>query len=178
MKKIIGSLVVAVFALLSVSSAQAVDLKWVDSNRTVIVDNTVQVTKPSTKWDTQTKHYEDPAPVKWVRHVGGANPQIFLRYSTNVKGQTAHDYASLIVKRELSQRGIHVTKRQNKVINNRNVAVIEGTKGNEKYMIGVWRHRNIGFQLECVAEGNKFDKFNGEFQQAINSVKILKESGL
>ena len=178
MKKIIGSFLVALVALLSANVAHAVNLRWTNSNRTVIVDNTVQVTKPSTKWDTQTKHYEDPAPVKWVRHVGGANPQIFLRYSNNVKGQTAHDYASKIVKHELANRGIQVTKIQNKVVNNRNVAVITGTKGVERFMVGVWRHQNIGFQLECVAQGDKFDQFMGEFQSAINSVKIIKESGL
>jgi hypothetical protein len=177
-KNLLLALMVATFVMLGSKAAQAVNLSWVDSNRTVIVENTVQVTKPSTKWDTQTKHYEDPAPVKWVRHIDGANPQMFLRYSANVKGRTAHDYAKLIVKNELAARGITVTGVQNKVINNRHVAVINGTKDNERYMIGVWRHRDIGFQLECKAELNKFDNFMGEFDQAINSVQIVKEQGL
>lgn len=177
MKKIIFVLVAALY-LAGSGLTHAVNLQWIDSNRTVIVDNTVQVTKPSTKWDTQTKHYEDTAPVKWVRHVRDANPQIFLRYSSNVKGQTAHDYASLIVKKELAARGITVTGIQKKVVNNRNVAVINGTKGDTRYMVGVWRHQNIGFQLECIAVNEKFDSFMGEFQQGINSVKILKEQGL
>lgn len=166
-------------AWVGVESVQAsVGLTWIENNRTVIVDNTVQVSKPSKKWDTQTKHYEDPAPVKWVRHIGGANPQIFLRYSTNVKGKTAHHYAKLIVKNELSGRNIQVTGIENKVINNRHVSIINGTRGNERLMIGVWRHQDIGFQMECVAEGSHFDDFMGEFQQAISSVKILKEQGL
>lgn len=164
--------------VLSTATAQAVNLAWIESNRTVIVDNTVQVSKPNTKWDTQTKHYEDPAPVKWVRHKGGANPQIFLRYSQNVKGKTAHDYAAQIVKKELASRGIQVTNVENKVVNNRHVAVINGMKGDERYMVGVWRHRDIGFQMECVAVNDKFNQFMGEFQQAIDSVKILKEQGL
>jgi hypothetical protein len=45
-------------------------------------------------------------------------------------------------------------------------------------MIGVWRHENIGFQLECVAVNDKFNNYMGEFEQAINSVNILKERGL
>lgn len=178
MKKISLALLVLALTVASVNQAKAVSLDWSDSNKTVVVDHTVQVTKPSTKWDTQTKHYEDSAPVKWVRHVADANPQIFLRYSTNVKGQTAHDYASGIVKGELATRGITINSIQNKVINNRNVSIINGSKGDERFMVGVWRHKNIGFQLECLATNKKFDSFMGEFQQAISSVKILKESGL
>lgn len=158
-------------------TAQAVDLDWVDKDTTVVVDRTVQVSKPNTKWDTQTKHYKDDAPVKWVRHVRGANPQIFLRYKNNVTGQTAHVYAGQ-VKKELAARGIQVNKTENKVVNGRHVAILRGTKGSEEYVVGVWRHRDLGFQLEGVAETDKFSSFEGDFQRAIHSVKIVKEKGL
>lgn len=177
-KSILLTLAVATFTMFGVSTAHAVALNWIESNRTVIVDNTVQVSKPSTQWDTQTKHYEDPAPVKWVRHVDGANPQMFLRYNANVKGKTAHDYASQVVKHELAARGITVTGIENKVVNNRNVAIINGMRGDERFMVGVWRHQNIGFQLECLAVSSRFGEFMSDFDRAINSVKILKESGL
>lgn len=172
------TLAVALMSLTMASTAHAVALTWIESNRTVIVDNTVQVSKPSGKWDTQTDHYKDPAPVKWVRHVRDANPQMFLRYSQNVRGKTAHDYARGIVKNELAARGITVTGIENKVVNNRNVSIINGMKGDERYMVGVWRHRDIGFQLECVAISEKFGDFMNEFDTAIQSVKILKEQGL
>lgn len=177
-KRILLTLAVASLSILGAKSAHAVALSWIESNRTVIVDNTVQVSKPSTKWDTQTKHYEDPAPVKWVRHVDGANPQMFLRYNANVKGKTAHDYASQVVKGELSARGITVTGVENKVVNGRNVAVVNGMRGDERFMVGVWRHQNIGFQLECVAVSNRFGEFMSDFDRTIDSVKILKETGL
>lgn len=176
MKKII--VLAVILSIAGLGTAHAVDLKWTDSNKTVIVDNTVQVTKPSGKWDTQTRAYKDPAPVKWVRHVRDANPQIFLRYSDNVKGQTAHDYATQVVKGELAGRGITVTGLQKKVVNGRHVAVINGTKENTRYMVGVWRHQDKGFQLECIAVNDKFNDFMGEFNEAINSVKIIKEKGL
>lgn len=172
------SLAAALMSLTTVNAAHAVALSWIESNRTVIVDNTVQVSKPNGKWDTQTDHYKDPAPVKWVRHVRDANPQMFLRYSQNVRGKTAHDYAKGVVKNELASRGITVTGIENKVVNNRHVSIINGMKGDERYMVGVWRHRNVGFQLECVAVSDKFGEFMGEFDNAIQSVKILKEQGL
>lgn len=177
-KQFLSAVMIGLTALLVGSNAHAVSLSWIEQNRTVIVDNTVQVSKPSGKWDTQTKGYEDPAPVKWVRHVDGANPQIFLRYSTNVKGKTAHNYAQQVVKHELAARGIMVSGIENKVINGRNIAIINGMKGDERFMVGVWRHQNIGFQLECLAVSNRFGEFMGEFYSAINSVRILKESGL
>ncbi len=177
MKKIILlTAVLAIVALFVVSTAHAVALNWANKN-TVIVDHTVQVTKPNSKWDTQTKHYKDPAPVKWVRHISGANPQMYLRYKYNVTGQTAHAYSKQVGK-ELSNRGIRVIRTEKKVINARNVAIVHGTRGEEQFMVGVWRHKDIGFQLECVAVHGKFDRYVGEFYQAINSVRILKESGL
>jgi len=170
-------LIFTLAGLFLISSAQAVNLNWIEHNQTVIVDNTFQLSKPNKKWDTQSDHYEDPAPVKWVRHIDGPNPQIFLRYRDNVQGQTAHAYANY-VKQELMGRGITVHKTENQVVNGRNVAILHAKGGDQTYLIGVWRHRNLGFQLECRADQNIFEKFTGEFAQAIQSVKIIKESGL
>lgn len=178
MKKLVLAFLGAVLAVSTITNAHAVKLTWIEKNKTVIFEDTVQVSKPTGKWDTQTKYYKDPAPVKWVRHVAGANPQIFLRYTSNVKGKTAHVYATKIVKKELEGRGIAVSKIEKKVINNRHVAIIHGSMGNERYMVGVWRHENIGFQLECLAISSRFDEFMGQFNEAIESVKILKERDL
>jgi len=175
--KLKTALVAGLVTIFVSSMAHAVALNWIHDNHTVIVDNTVQISKPNKKWDTQTKHYKDPAPVKWVRHVSGPNPEIFLRYRSNVTGKTAHHYAKQ-VKKELVSRGISVYKTENKVINNRHVSFLYGSSGENNYMVGVWRHRNIGFQLECKAHGSKFSSFQSDFDRAISSVKILKESGL
>lgn len=178
MKKSLTLAAVMAMAVSFISgSAHAVKLDWVKKNQTVIIDNTVEISKPNKKWDTQTRAYEDPAPVKWVRHIRGANPQMFLRYKKDVRGKTAHHYARKVAN-ELRSRGITVSKIEKRVINNRHVAIVHGRKGNELYQVGVWRHRDIGFQLECIAESDFFSKYASEFDQAIRSVKILKESGL
>ncbi|MBU0506846.1 MAG: hypothetical protein ABII18_01280 [bacterium] len=177
MKKYLMLIVlVAVFGLMS-ATAHAVSTKWLDKNTTLMIDNTLMISKPNTQWDTQTKGYEDSAPIKWVRHVAGANPQMFLRYKPNVTGKTAHVYSQQ-VKSELSSRGINVYKTEKKVVNGRNVAILYGSKGEEEYMVGVWRHKDLGFQLECLAVKDKFNSYMSDFYAAINSVRIVKESGL
>jgi|APSaa5957512535_1039671.scaffolds.fasta_scaffold155129_1 hypothetical protein len=175
--KLKTALLIGLVAFFFVTTAHAVSLDWVDKDTTIVVDSTFQISKPNTRWDTQTKHYEDPAPVKWVRHVRGPNPQIFLRYRENVTGKTAHVYSKQ-VRKELQSRGYQVYKTEKKVINNRHVAILHASSGNDKVMVGVWRHRNLGFWLECRADGAKFSEYMSEFNRAIASVKIVKESGL
>jgi len=173
------AVVVSLMAFFIANTAHALtkkDLHWSDDKRTVTVLNTIQFSKPSTKWDTQTSSYKDPAPVKWVYQEAGPNPEIFLRYRADVTGKTAHAYANQ-VKDELAGRGIHVYKTEDKVINGRNVAILYANSGEDKYMVGVWRHKDLGFLLECKAHASKFYRFMYDFNQAISSVRVLQEAG-
>jgi opacity protein-like surface antigen len=160
--------------LLSATVAQAVDLNWVDKN-TVIVDGTFQVSKPGKEWDTQ-KTQDWAAPVKWVLHKEGANPIIWLRYDQAVRGKTAHDYAN-DVKSRLRARGVSVESVRNQVISGRNVSLISGVDNSSgfRYLVGVWRNRNKGFNLECTAASADFGVYEPHCMAAIQSARILKE---
>ncbi|HEX5036026.1 MAG TPA: hypothetical protein VFX30_02605 [bacterium] len=160
--------------LLTATAAQAIDLNWVDKN-TVIVDGTFQVSKPGKEWDTQ-KTQDWSAPVKWVLHKEGANPVIWLRYDQAVRGKTAHDYAR-DVKSRLKARGVSVESVRNQVISGRNVALISGMDNASgfRYLVGVWRNRNKGFNLECTAEAKDFGVYEPHCMAAIQSARILRE---
>jgi hypothetical protein len=158
----------------SVAQAQSVDLNWIDKN-TVIVDSTFQVSKPGKQWDTQ-KTNDWAAPVKWVLHKSGANPIIWLRYDQAVRGKTAHDYAKDVQSR-LKSRGISDLRIRNQVISGRNVALISGVDNASgfRYLVGVWRNRNKGFNLECTAEAKDFSVYEPHCMASIQSARILRE---
>lgn len=160
--------------ILTASAAQAVDLNWVDKN-TVIVDSTFQVSKPGKQWDTQ-KTNDWAAPVKWVLHKEGANPIIWLRYDQSVRGKTAHDYAN-DVKSRLRARGVSVDSVRNQVISGRNISLISGTDNASgfRYLVGVWRNRNKGFNLECTAAAQDFAVYEPHCMASIQSARILRE---
>lgn len=168
------ALMVGALSLLAASVASAVDLNWVDKN-TVIVDGTFQVSKPGKEWDTQ-KTNDWAAPVKWVLHRMGANPVIWLRYDQAVRGKTAHDYAQ-DVKSRLNARGVQVEAVRNQVINGRNVSLISGvdSAGGFRYLVGVWRNRDKGFNLECTAALQDFAVYEPHCMAAIQSARILRE---
>lgn len=156
------------------SEVLAVNLDWV-SKTCVVVDGTFHVCKPSDSWDTQkTKGSRDEA-VRWVLHRQGANPIIKLVYKSDVQGQTAHDYAKWVSK-ELELRGLKVTRTENRVVNGRNVSLINATdpesEGKLNYLVAVYRDRNKGLQMECTAGKDDFTFFAQEFMSAINSVRF------
>ena len=155
------------------STAGAVDLKWVDKT-TVVIDGTFKVPKPSPSWDTQTKNIREEA-VRWVLHRSGANPIIKLIYDSNARGKTAHDYAK-IVKGDLATRGLKVTTTQNKVINGRNVSLINATDADGKleYLVAVYRDQNKGLKLECTAPKDNFSFFAQEFRAMIDGVEFVR----
>lgn len=160
--------------LFLVSEALAVNLDWV-SKTCVVVDSTFHVCKPSDSWDTQkTKGSRDEA-VRWVLHRQGANPIIKLIYKSDVSGQTAHDYAKW-VRKELELRGLKVTRTENRVINGRNVSILNAmdpeSEGKLNYLVAVYRDRSKGLQLECTAGKDDFSFFSQEFMAAINSVRF------
>lgn len=167
-------LAVGAAVLLTASVAKAVDLNWVDKN-TVIVDGTFQVSKPGSEWDTQ-KTEDWSAPVKWVLHKSGANPIIWLRYDQAVRGKTAHDYAN-DVKSRLRARGISSLTVRNQVISGRNISLISGVDSSSgfRYLVGVWRNRNKGFNLECTAATVDFSVYEPHCMASIQSARILKE---
>ena len=169
------ALMVGSLTILAASAASAVDLNWVDKN-TVIVDGTFQVSKPGKQWDTQ-KTNDWAAPVKWVLHKSGANPIIWLRYDQAVRGKTAHDYAN-DVKSRLRSRGISELKIRNQVISGRNVALISGVDNSSgfRYLVGVWRNQNKGFNLECTAATSDFSVYEPHCMAAIQSARILREN--
>lgn len=168
------ALVVGALTVLTASVAGAVDLNWVDKN-TVIVDGTFQVSKPGKQWDTQNTN-DWAAPVKWVLHKSGANPIIWLRYDQAVRGKTAHDYAQ-DVKSRLRARGIQVESVRNQVISGRNVSLISGVDNNSgfRYLVGVWRNKNKGFNLECTAATSEFGVYEPHCMASIQSARILRE---
>lgn len=167
-------LAVGAVVLLAASVASAVDLNWVDKN-TVIVDGTFQVSKPGSEWDTQ-KTEDWAAPVKWVLHKSGANPIIWLRYDQAVRGKTAHDYAQ-DVKSRLKARGVSVQSIRNQVISGRNISLISGVDNSSgfRYLVGVWRNRNKGFNLECTAASSDFGVYEPHCMAAMQSARILRE---
>lgn len=167
-------LAVGAVVLLAASVASAVDLNWVDKN-TVIVDGTFQVSKPGSEWDTQ-KTQDWAAPVKWVLHKSGANPIIWLRYDQAVRGKTAHHYAQ-DVKSRLKARGVTVDSIRNQVISGRNVSLVSGVDNNSgfRYLVGVWRNRDKGFNLECTAATSDFSVYEPHCMAAMQSARILKE---
>ncbi len=167
-------LAVGAAVLLTASVAKAVDLNWVDRN-TVIVDGTFQVSKPGKEWDTQ-KTEDWAAPVKWVLHKMGPNPIIWLRYDQAVRGKTAHDYAQ-DVRSRLKARGIEVESVRNQVISGRNVSLISGVDNHSgfRYLVGVWRNRDKGFNLECTAATQDFGVYEPHCMAAIQSARILRE---
>lgn len=160
--------------LLAATAAQAVDLNWVDKN-TVIVDSTFQVSKPGKEWDTQ-KTNDWAAPVKWVLHKEGANPIIWLRYDQSVRGKTAHDYAKDVQSR-LKSRGVSDLRVRNQVISGRNISLISGVDNASglRYLVGVWRNRNKGFNLECTAAASDFGVYEPHCMASIQSARILRE---
>ena len=169
-------LVVAVAGavILASATAGAVNLNWIDKN-TVVIDGTFQVSKPGKEWDTQ-KTNDWAAPVKWVLHRSGANPIIWLRYDQAVTGKTAHDYAQ-DVKGRLRARGITVESIRNQVISGRNVSLISGVDNSSgfRYLVGVWRNRNVGFNLECTAASQDFGVYEPHCMASIQSVRIVSE---
>ena len=166
-------LVVGSMVLLAASAAKAVDLDWTDKE-CVTVDRTFHVCKPSASWDTQTKDLRDEA-VRWVLHRNGPNPIIKLVYDENATGKTAHDYAKR-VRGDLSTRGLHVEKVDNRVINGRNVSLITANDPDGKldYLVAVYRDQNKGLKLECTAPKDNFSFFAQEFMSSINSVKFVR----
>jgi len=168
------ALIVGALSVLAASVASAVDLNWVDKN-TVIVDGTFQVSKPGSEWDTQ-KTNDWAAPVKWVLHKSGANPIIWLRYDQAVRGKTAHDYAN-DVKSRLRARGVQVESVRNQVISGRNISLISGVDNSSgfRYLVGVWRNHNKGFNLECTAATADFGVYEPHCMAAMQSARILKE---
>ena len=167
-------LAVGAVVLLAASVASAVDLNWFDKN-TVIVDGTFQVSKPGKEWDTQ-KTEDWAAPVKWVLHKSGANPIIWLRYDQAVRGKTAHDYAQ-DVKSRLKARGVSVQSIRNQVISGRNISLISGVDNSSgfRYLVGVWRNRNKGFNLECTAASSDFGVYEPHCMASMQSARILRE---
>ncbi len=161
-------------ALFASSSASAVALNWIDKN-CVVIDNTFQVCKPGKQWDTQ-KTNDWAAPVKWVLHRSGANPIIWLRYDQSVRGKTAHDYAR-DVKSRLQARGIRVESVRNQVISGRNVSLISGLDSSSglRYLVGVWRNKNVGFNLECTAGASDFGVYEPHCMASVQSVRIVSE---
>ena len=168
------ALAVGAIMLMAASIAQAADLNWVDKN-TVIIDSTFQISKPGDQWDTQ-KTQDWAAPVKWVLHKAGANPIIWLRYDQAVRGKTAHDYAN-DVKSRLQARGISVESIRNQTISGRNISLISGVDNASgfRYLVGVWRNKTKGFNLECTAATADFGVYEPHCMASIQSARILRE---
>jgi hypothetical protein len=155
------------------STAGATDLNWV-SKTCVVIDGTFHVCKPTPQWDTQTKDIRNEA-VRWVLHREGANPVIRLIYDSNATGKTAHDYAKQ-VKKDLAIEGLKVNNLQNRVINGRNVSLINASDPDGKldYLVAVYRDGSKGLRLMCTAGKDNFSFFSNEFMQAINAVKFVR----
>ena len=180
MRKIISWGGWGILSLLLVQAAWAAQLERIGKS-TIVVDDVFQIVKPDPKWDTQkVKSKEDPyAPVKWVLHQAGRNPLIKLKFQTDetgLMGKTAHEYA-MQVKQQYRAKGIFIQSVERKTLNGRHVALLHGTnpdKG-ENYLIGVWRHQNKGFILECSAKEDDFAKLMPQFKSAIETARILRE---
>ncbi|OGQ05275.1 MAG: hypothetical protein A3F82_01370 [Deltaproteobacteria bacterium RIFCSPLOWO2_12_FULL_44_12] len=169
-----------ILSLLLVQATWAADLEWLDKS-TIVVDDVFQLIKPDPKWDTQkVKQKEDPySPVKWILHQAGRNPTIRLKYATEengLMGKTAHLFAEQ-VKTMYKGKGVFIQSVEKKVINGRHVALMHGMNPgkDERYLIGVWRHQNKGFILECSSKDEDFNALLPQFKGTIETARILKE---
>lgn len=174
MKNIMFTFLIGMAFILAASSARAVSLDWIGKS-CVVVDGTFEVCKPNTKWDTK-KTKDSSRPVKWEYNKIGPDPVIWLRYG-DAQGKTAHHYAKF-VRNELESRGISVESIKNKVFNGRHVSLIKGYNSSNDlhYLVGVWRNRAKGFNLECSASSIDFNKFEWQCLQSIKSVRIVNEN--
>ncbi len=131
--------------------------------------------KPSKHWDTQkTKDYN--AKYKFVLHRSGANPVCWLRFDDNPKGKTAHRYANWL-KSRLKQRGYSNLTQRKEVIAGRNVSFIGGYDAakNFRTVIGVWRNRDVGMNMECTAAAKDFSVYEPQFQSFIANARVVSE---
>lgn len=169
---------VVLFAASAVAMSSNVDLfqmQWMTKTK---FNNAGIVTaeKPSKDWDTQ-KTEDRNSPYKFVLHRGGANPKCWLRYDENPQYKTAHSYANNLLKPRLEMRGMKVSKILERVIDGRNVAYIAAndvSKGH-RYLIGAWRNKVRGINLECDVDDGNFGVYEPQFRNFIDSVRITDE---
>lgn len=150
------------------------NIQWMGDKVTFRV-GPVQSRKPSTNWDTQkTKDYNGK--YKFVIHRPGANPVCWLRFDDNPSGKTAHKYASWL-KARLKQRGLSGLSQRKQVIDGRNVSFVSGVDHNKnfRYLVGVWRNRDVGINLECTAHANDFSVYEPQFMSFISNTRIVSE---
>lgn len=166
--------VLAAFFLSAVAIAGiGENINWLDKNCFQI--GPIKSCKPSTNWDTQ-KTRDFNAKYKFVLHRPGFNPNCWIRFDDNPKGKTAHVYAKWL-KARLKQRGITNLSQRKQVIAGRNVSFIGGddsAKGS-RYLVGVWRNKDVGINFECQAAIKDFGTYEPQFMSFITNARIVSE---
>lgn len=175
MSKKIGLIgLMAAFLFSSVAFAEVgTQFNWVDKLCAIV--GPVKICKPSKDWDTQkTEDYN--ARYKSVLHRGGANPVCWLRFDENPVGKTAHKYADWL-KDRMMQRGLTEITQRKQVIDGRNVSFIGGYDAAKgfRYLVGVWRNREVGINLECTAESKDHAVYEPQFMSFITNLRIISE---
>lgn len=175
-KKIVLAVSVLSLLLISAGATAAIgeNINWVSKQCFTV--GPVKMCKPSKNWDTQkTKDYN--AKYKFVLHRGGANPVCWLRFDESPKGKTAHSYANWL-KGRYKQRGLSNLTIRKEVIAGRNVSFVSGTDMSKgfRYLVGVWRNRNAGVNLECTAQAKDFATYAPQFRNFIGSARFISET--
>ncbi len=136
-----------------------------------------QGTKPGKQWDTQ-KTNDTNSKYKFVLHRAGANPKCWLHFDVDPAGKTAHSYATRTLKRRYRDRGLTGISIRKEVIAGRNTSILTGhdPHKNHRYMVGAWRNREVGINLECDAHVNDFAVYEPQFRNFINSSRIISET--
>jgi len=170
-------LIVAAAGLLASSIAVAgvgENINWIDDSCFQI--GPIKSCKPSTNWDTQ-KTKDLNGKYKFVLHRSGANPVAWLRFDDNPAGKTAHTYAEWL-KGRLSQRGLTDLKIRKEVIAGRNVSFISGFDPHKKfrYLVGVFRNRDVGINWECSAHADDFSVYEPQFRSFISQTRVVSET--
>lgn len=169
----------ATLFLFTAATVQASQAKWLGSgNKTVVVDDTILLQKPTSFSTKDLKENPVDMPVQFFNREPGYNPHIVLKtqtYRTGLSGKTAFQYAKG-VKKQYEKHGVVFDRIERKLINGRHVAVLQGRSLNEDklFMLGVWRNSDTGYILECTSQQKDFAEFMPEFKSAIETARIIR----
>jgi hypothetical protein len=150
------------------------NITW--SDKTCFTISPIKSCKPSRDWDTQ-KTKDLNAKHKFVLHRAGANPVAWLRFDQNPKGKTAHAYAKWL-KDRWSQKGLTDIQIRKEVIAGRNVAFVSGYDPHKdfRYLLGVFRNREVGIHWECSAAAKDFSVYEPQFRTFIEQTRVISET--
>lgn len=171
MKRFIGLGILVLFSSAPVHAKLGYPINWVD--RDCFQVGPIQMCKPSRSWDTQKAGHADFL-YKWVLHRKGPNPVCRMEIDEHPHGKTANAYAKWL-RAEYRKRGFSTLAYSKKVIAGRNVSFITGIDRSDRsrYLVGIWRTRDLGIRMECSVHLKDFARYEPQFVSFIESGRIV-----